>query len=1022
MGGTPTLVIGNRNFEGARGFDGWIQDFRLDTGVSTNPAAYVEGIRQSSPGIILDVNFIDDSVNVAYGGGADPAPSAMSGAAVIGSSGDIWNGLHGFAYSAYPSGATYTASGGSLLYTDGTRSAVTLSLSAPNGSYDNNAVNWSSFTPFSWASYAAETAGTGYPNTPYAALMATIISTAANTANGYVNLGGLSPNAVYNLYVYSAGNAAGRASTFTVGGGGGSQVSTYDDANTNLVSEVDYLEFAGVTADASGNLAIGFGNGGVSECDFNGFQLQFVSGTPPLLASAPPTITCTSNLAGYTLCTNTSITFTAVSVANTITNFQVVTITSPLGSAITTTTTTNYGANGTFSGIIVANLGTGTATVQIPLPANLKYSVTVTAMDSTGRTAVTAVAFDTFAPTLVIEASDYNFNSGQFIDTPANGGVYLYTNVGGASGVDFYKSGGEGPAPSTYRQDSVYLTATVPDTVIEQKYNGITNAWLSAGYTTPGDWLNFTRTFGSSPADSATSGTYDVWLFMATDNHGPMAQFSLVSGATSQTQTSNVLGSFGTASFGELDWDGFEYVPMTDQYGNLQSVTLNGQETLQIAQIPSNPNLGFLMLMPATSVLTPGLSYYYPDGARPFEGTNLLAFTVTPHNGSNILASGIDLVLNNVDVSSGLKITAAPGGSWKVSYPIQYNTVYAAVISMTNTAGLYTIVPINFDTFNVNSYQWEAVDYDFSTNSPSTGLWISGLFIDNPVPTCDTTAPLTGTMATNSYFEYPTGWSIFNDPQADGAVAQQGIDINFTANGQNSLFEWYRNDGVGSQVSSDFLRPKFVTSQTIGWPAPQTPPLLPDPNVGIFNICYTAVGNWLNYTRTYPAGNYYVWGRLASANPCSISLGQVSGAGTTNQTVSTNGTFTVNNPGGNQAWQWIPLLDANGNQVVVSLSGAATTLRTTVLTQVTGANEQFYMLVPGPLTLTATLVSGQLSISFPTDADETYQLQHKSTLAAAWANVGSVITGTGSTYTVPPIAVSGAQGYYQVVATIVAQP
>ena len=135
-----------------------------------------------------------------------------------------------------------------------------------------------------------------------------------------------------------------------------------------------------------------------------------------------------------------------------------------------------------------------------------------------------------------------------------------------------------------------------------------------------------------------------------------------------------------------------------------------------------------------------------------------------------------------------------------------------------------------------------------------------------------------------------------------------------------------------------------------------------------------------------------------------------------------NGTFTVNNPGGNQAWQWIPLLDANGNQVVVSLSGAATTLRTTVLTQVTGANEQFYMLVPGPLTLTATLVSGQLSISFPTDADETYQLQHKSTLAAAWANVGSVITGTGSTYTVPPIAVSGAQGYYQVVATIVAQP
>ena len=28
---------------------------------------------------LLDVNFIDDSVNVAYGGGNAPAPSAMSG-------------------------------------------------------------------------------------------------------------------------------------------------------------------------------------------------------------------------------------------------------------------------------------------------------------------------------------------------------------------------------------------------------------------------------------------------------------------------------------------------------------------------------------------------------------------------------------------------------------------------------------------------------------------------------------------------------------------------------------------------------------------------------------------------------------------------------------------------------------------------------------------------------------------------------------------------------------------------------
>ncbi len=80
---------------------------------------------------LIDVNFIDDSVNADYGGGNAPAPSAMSGAAVIGSPGDMWNGLGGFAYSAYPNGATFTS--GTLVYANGAASGVKLSLTATNG-------------------------------------------------------------------------------------------------------------------------------------------------------------------------------------------------------------------------------------------------------------------------------------------------------------------------------------------------------------------------------------------------------------------------------------------------------------------------------------------------------------------------------------------------------------------------------------------------------------------------------------------------------------------------------------------------------------------------------------------------------------------------------------------------------------------------------------------------------------------------------------------------------------------------
>src|SRR5208282_4848912 len=77
---------------------------------------------------LIDVNFIDDSLNVAYGGGNAPPPAAMSGAAVLGAAGDIWNGLGGFNYSDYPYGVS--ASGLALVNSEGNPTPVQLSLTA----------------------------------------------------------------------------------------------------------------------------------------------------------------------------------------------------------------------------------------------------------------------------------------------------------------------------------------------------------------------------------------------------------------------------------------------------------------------------------------------------------------------------------------------------------------------------------------------------------------------------------------------------------------------------------------------------------------------------------------------------------------------------------------------------------------------------------------------------------------------------------------------------------------------------
>lgn len=971
---------------------------------------------------LLNVNFDSAGSGNNFGGGEKPTNGPASGPGVIGSRGDIWNGVNTL-------GAAAFATSGPFTNADGSASPVTLSfVSSGGGAFDNNAPSFGTYSPFAWPSAAAETAGTGYPNSPYAVLFSDEINGGGSGALASVTISNLTANAAYTLFVYSAGNAAGRISSFWINNGP-TNSSTYDNKTITLVSGVDYLEFS-TSADANGNMTINFG-GNADENDLNGFQL--IAGSVE-----PATITSSAPLNGLTLCTNTSLTFTATSgsvgglPSTTISAFTNVVKTSALGSLVTTSVTNVYTTNGTYaSGVVVAGLGSSPATLNIPLPRNLKYSVSVTAVPASGPPLLTADTFDTFAPALVIEASDYNFNGGSWLETPANGGVWLDYNQPdpAVEDTDFRKTGGEGPAQfgagdifyrdislgTTPPGDAPYVTPANADTFSEQKDAVATTGTtlgvndfpeLGVGYAGSGDWWNYTRTYGTSgyPVDSATNGTYNIWLYMAEGGAGgEQATLSSVPNPSIQStnQTLTQLGQFGTGTFAENDWNGYEYVPLTDQYGNIVSTTIgSGKQTLQLQLGPGpNPNVGLLMLIPATPVLTPGLSFIYPNG-QPFESTNVFNFTVTPNNGANVLTSGIDLVLNGVDVSSGLTITAAAGNTWKVSYPLQYNAVYTAVISITNTSALYSTFTYNFDTFNVNYYQWEAVDYDFSTNNGTGstppaqggelyGGWVSGLFIDNPVPTADTTSttasgPL-GEEETNSYFGYPIDFTSTIDPFGAGAVAQQGVDINVTANGQGAGQALYRiGDTVGNQTSTDYLRPKFKAAQT----------KFNDPNIGLYNVGYIAAGNWFNYTRHYPAGSYNVFGRLANASPYSLALGQVTaGVGTGTQTVTPLGTFTGTNGAGYQAWQWIPLEDTNNHPVVVTLSGQATTFRATAGT---GLNMEFFMLVP-VFTITATTSGGNINISFPTQNTSSYQLLFKNSLTApTWTPIGSPVSGNGS--------------------------
>jgi endoglucanase len=193
------------------------------------------------PAKLIDVNFTQNSS--AGEGGPSPGPT-MSGAAVLGSAGDQWNGINGS-----------SGSGISLNYSDGTASPVKMAFSSGGGF---NVFDYGGSTPF---------AGGADAN-----LMQTYLYN--NGVSQTITLSGLTPNTLYNVVLYNAANtsAAGRTTFFTVNSS--TLSSTWNGTSSTLVPGVDYVYFSAAVSDALGNMSISYTGNGSVEGDINGFQIQ----------------------------------------------------------------------------------------------------------------------------------------------------------------------------------------------------------------------------------------------------------------------------------------------------------------------------------------------------------------------------------------------------------------------------------------------------------------------------------------------------------------------------------------------------------------------------------------------------------------------------------------------------------------------------------------------------------------------------------------------------------------------------
>jgi hypothetical protein len=1033
LGSSAGLYIGNRNTR-QRAYVGWVDDFRFYTNASS--ALAVEGIRQEAAGGgPIATGFYPDGLMLQQATNKFVF-NAISPSGVWGPSVNITNiqmTLNGIDVSSQLAFVTNgSAANISVSFTglpkDQTNTVV-MTVQDANGKIGTSSVIFDTFSPsnFVWeaeefdhdsgqfidnadyTSFATNTSyfgldstesidthkgtpGTGFNASDYRAggQDGTRTQTPAGTdlpRQRFLNLVAAGDTAVvdhvvgnwssgewqnytrtfpagnYNIYARMSANPSGTLTMAQVTSGRGTSGQTTVNLGTFAATGNALTSYQWVPLKNSlGNLAV-VNLGGV-----NAVRLTSGGGANANFYMLVPANTNLPSISG--LYPNGQVLFQA-------TNRLVFTA----SSAVTTINTNSIsltlnGAN--VSSSLVFSGGPATWSVSYTgLNVNQSYSAVISVTDANGSTATSTFKFDTWNPVFQVEAEDFDFNGGQYIDNaaPTTGpAANSYFGQVGTIGIDESVNGGNPPyagaSAENYRNsDAIATTKLTAAEAARQQFVTAGAADYNVGFLGPFFWQNYTRTW--------PTGTFNIYGRMASGANivgGVHMAFDEVTGGWgTPAQFTRPIGSFTVPTTN--GYSSYLYVPLRDQFGNYANVTLGGTNTFRTTFARSfatrypaefGLNINFYMLVAARTDLA-RIDGVYPDGSILSQPTNKLSFVASsPNYGIN--TTNIHVTLNGVDISTNLVFTGS-AASWNVSYPgLLRNQSYTAVITVTDANNQTTTATVNFTTFNPNNFTWEAEDFDFDPGSSPVNPDPTGKrYIDNPAPT--------SSPAANSYF---------------GQSSALGIDVGTIFGDTHPGTYIYRSaDWISTEVTSDASRQKYLDAQQAAL----------DPTIADYDINWLT-NTFINYTRTFPTGSFYLYGRLSAGNGAfNLQCGQVTGGwGTTTPTAQYLGTFT--GTGASFAtWQWVPLVNTNtGLPVVLSLGGTNTF-------QMTGdfnENANFFMLVPVPqrVSLAASLSQGNILLSFPTQQGVNYQVEYKSALPGAnWTPLTSV-TGDGTTQVV----------------------
>ncbi len=1066
LGSAPYLFVGNRGVSGSRGFYGWMQDVRFYTGVSTNNLNFVENVRKviaphvpAFSGVYPDGTAIQQATNTftftassASGFNLTNVDLKINSVDVSSSCTFVTNGTAGtvtnvtVSYTGLPqqsmNTAVMTAFDGIGLSASTTVSFDTFSptnfmvkaeeFDFGGGQFIDNPDYTDGNPPDSDSYYGTNSVeeidthkgpsvGDNANDYRYDGDTPAGADTQTPLAIGELNVprilnapldGSSNPQQNHMIGDWSSGEWQNYTKTFPAG-----SYNVWARLQTSSGSTINFDQVTagwGTTSQTTSRLGqftlSGAGWQWVELVQNGSPAVVTLSGTNTLRATTGgganadlymfvpansnlPVISNVNPNGAYLFQYTNKLTFTVSSSVTTINTANVVVTLN--GSDVSSSVTYSGGPstwNGTYTGLL----------------PNQTYAATIQVTDANNNTANANLNIDTWEPLAQFEAEDFDFdpafspvsagNGLRFINNPTPTsvpttlGTYQVTAANsyeGQKGDELIDQFGVGAGTRPYRPGDV-ATAVVVDTPRSQFAH---NQDFNVGFLGAGFWEDYTRTW--------PSGTYNVYGRMASGASGSGLPTPpgirddvdlIIAGDGTTNEVTSFLGTFNIPTTG--GYSSYLYVPLLDRFGNYANVNLSGTETLRsmfdlntTAGLPQfGLNVNFYMLTAPRTDL-PRIDNVYPDGSVLEQGTNTLSFVASsPTYG--LSTTGIVVTLNGNDITPQLAFSGS-SPSFNVSYSgLQPNLNYSAVISVTDLNNQTHSTTVKFDTFSPNNFTWEAEDYDFDPALSPDPNGSVNRFIDNPVPTSG--------PATNSYFEQV----------GDGA----GENIDYSILGTPFPAVYRTNDTVPIQVTVDAPRAKFQNAQFL-----EIDPYIQD--CEIFNI----TNGWINYTRTFPTGSYYVYARMSAGGTGSdsLQLAQVAtGAGTSSQTTNVLGYFQA---AGNSyaGYTYDQLVNTNTSQPAIVTLGGVGTLQ---IGQ-GDSNERlnFFMLVPvsaNRASITPSITGGIITLSFPTQMGHTYAVYWKNNLTdPGWTQLvggGNPVTGNGLVQSVTD-SVNQSQRFYELI-------